>query len=163
MDELDLDQQRDAIIEEIKRVFPVDKPPKALVKDRNVYEGKGLLALFDGKTWIEVVNHPDLIYTMSEIEYLWAMKERTFIYYLPAFLVTTLNDQSWTMSSNPFSQIMEFAPEFGSDKLQAIISYCIYQEQYWRSQQFKGNYEAKLFESWALKLLFLLDEKKPKS
>jgi hypothetical protein len=162
MNDVELDKQREEIIEEIKRAFPVKAPPKGLVKDRREYHSKSLLELFEGKTWVELINHPDLAYMMSDVDYIRAIKERTFIFYLPAFLITTLNDPHRTVYTNGFIEIWRIASELSIDKLQAVITCFTYQEKFWRNKD-SDDREAKLFEDLALSLLVSLDKKKSKS
>lgn len=162
MSDVELDKQRDAVIEEIKQAFPVKVPPKAIVKDRSEYHNKVFLELFEGKSWTDLINHPDIVYVMSDVDFVRSIKESTFTYYLPAFLISSLNEPDRSIWSYGLTEIWKMASKFNSDKLQALISYFTYQEKFYRSRH-RNDYQIKLFEDLALSFMVLLDEKKPKA
>jgi hypothetical protein len=161
MNNIDLDKQREAVIEEIKKAFPLKARPKGLVEDyyRTAYEGKQLLEFFKIGNWIKAIDHPDIAYILGDVDFRLAMTEKAFAYYLPAFLITTLNEPYKLAISTAHVQIGRIAPELDVDKLQALIAYFTYQEQFWRGEQF-NEYLLESAEDMLLKLLILLDQKK---
>jgi hypothetical protein len=164
MSKLDLDKQRDAVIEEIKRVFPVKPRPKEIVEKqfRENWEGKQLIELLEDKSWTDLVDDYSFVYTFGDIDDIQVMTEKTYTYFLPAFLVQTMMLPNDEASTNAFVEIMSIAPKIDVDQLQALVSYFTYQEQYWREESFDMFFVQKI-EDILLRLLFLLDEKKPKS
>jgi hypothetical protein len=161
MDKVDLDKRRDEIIEEIKRVFPVKPCPRDLINKRfcRDYEGEKISALFEGKTWFELVNHSNIVYMMSEGDYRGVLTDKSYIDYLPAFLITTLTNRSVVVLRSAFVQIKNIAARLNIDQLQTLVTYCTYQSDYERDEDLRYNF-AEEYDDLMLHLLFALDEKK---
>ena len=164
MNNIDLDKRRDEIIEEIKRVFSVKPRPKELVHKhfRKNWEGQHLIELFEGKSWTDFIDNYSFVYKFSNIDSIGVMTEKAYTYFLPAFLIQTTLQPNDEVSQNTFIEIKSLASKFDVDQIQALIVYFTHQEQYWRVESFDTTFVQKI-DDILLRLLFLLDEKKPKS
>jgi len=164
MSDVDLDKQREEIIEEIKRVFPVKPRPKELVHKhfRKNWEGKFVIDKLEGKSWTDLIDDSSFAYSFNDIDFTSVINKKAFIYYLPAFLVFTVLRPWDIVSQSAFIKIKEILPELGVDKLQVLISYFTYQGEYSRNAGLRHSF-AENYDDLLLHLLFALDEKKPKS
>jgi hypothetical protein len=161
----DLTQKRAAIIEQIKRVFPKNPPGKGnkgikVTSRRSEYEQKALLELFDGKKWEEMASYPGIIYTLSGIDYVGFMDNKAYLYYLPAFLVSALNEPfSWENVNPPLEKIYWLMPKFSLDQVNTLITFFEYQiaiRQNDEMDYFWGFIPK--FETMILHLMFRRDE-----
>jgi hypothetical protein len=126
-------QKRDEIIERIKQVFP--KKPRLMGKkatfeithsNADYYpEGRDLREVFNEKRWEELIDNPDIIYMMSDVDYAGLIHDKAYLYYLPAVLVSTLKGSSfpWEYSYRLFEKIREFLSRFTLDQLETLIAY----------------------------------------
>jgi hypothetical protein len=142
MSEQDDLAQRDAVIERIKQAFPKNPPAKGkkgvkVTQGRSDYASRKLIEAFEGKQWEDMLAYPSLVYEMSDIDFTRVMTDKAYRYYLPAFLIVTLNDPStWIFTSGPFEKLYKFSSRFNSQELESLISYFKYQIEY--RQQYRG-------------------------
>ncbi len=157
----DLAQKRDAIIERIKQVFPKNLPTKGkkglkITEGRSDYSSRKLIEIFEGKQWEDMVTYPGIVYYLSDIDYMRAINDKAYRYFLPTFLIATLKEPSaWIYTSNPLEKIHSFASQFNLDELDAVIAYFEYQIEYRETYWGGLIYE---FENMLLHLLFRRDE-----
>jgi hypothetical protein len=162
----DLEQQRQELIERIKQVFPKNPPGKGsnkqfkIVQGRREYEEKKLTEVFEGKRWEEMVSYPGIEYYLSELDFVNVISDKAFLYYLPAFLTTTLNDPQkfpWVYSSWLCEKLYNVVSKFSSDELDIVISYFEFQTNYCYKHD-PDNPFLQSVENLLLHLLFKRDE-----
>lgn len=157
----ELAQKRDAIIERIKQVFPRNPPSKGkkgvnITKGRSDYEERTLIEAFEGKRWEEMLSYPGLVYQMSDVDFTRVMNDKAYRYFLPAFLIATLNDSSrWIYIDHPILKIYEFLRKCSLKELDVLIAYFDYQVEYRRVHGMR--YQESL-ENMLLQLMFRRDE-----
>ena len=102
-----VDEHGQKVLEKIRQAFSTEvqrKRTKRWIEElelfsrrtsRDIYYvgvSEQLMNLFAGKRWEDIWNNENILYYMSEIDYLRLISEEAFAYYLPAFLSATIGD-----------------------------------------------------------------------
>jgi len=164
----DLDSQRQTLIERIKQVFP-EKPSvhgkgglKLLEDYVAPYDYQHLRETLEGKLWEEIISEPSIIYTLSEIDYIRDMTDEAYMYYLPAFLVATLNNPlKWAMYSMVIETIYDLRAKFTPEQIDVLIAFFDFHARLQRSYpQYPnvGNDFLEAIEDIQLKLMLWRDK-----
>ncbi len=113
MDQADLDKQREVVTAKIEKAFPKERQTKGkakLTRGGYPYESRILKEALEGKSWQEVVNHAQIVYYLSEVDFMAALSERAYDYYFPAFLITSLNEpKAWVY----YSFVLDYIERLG--------------------------------------------------
>src|SRR5690349_4775435 len=102
----ELAQRQDAIIERIKQVFPKNLATKGkkrlkITQGRSDYSSRKLIEIFEGKQWEDMIAYQGIVYYLSDVDYMRAISDKAYRYFLPTFLVATLKEPSaWVYTSN---------------------------------------------------------------
>jgi hypothetical protein len=120
----ELDKLREDVIEKIKRAFPKHWQPKGkskLTRDGYSLEARPLKEALEGKTWQNVIGNPHTIDYLSEVDFMDALTDRAYAYYLPAFLVATVNEPDrWIFYSFVLEEIVQIAQKSSAAKVEAL-------------------------------------------
>lgn len=130
----ELDKLREEVIEKIKRAFPKHWQPKGKQKLIRAwsggYEADRLRELLEDKNWQDVVG-TDIVYYLSDPDYYVVLTDRAYAYYLPAFLVATLNEPDrWDSYTYVLDKIVQIAQKSSAAKVEALIAWLEFQKQY---------------------------------
>jgi hypothetical protein len=124
----DLEQRRQAIIERIKQVFPKNPPYKVkrslkVTTNKTHYEHRKLAEIFEGKQWEELVEYSDVVYYLSDVDFLRTIHDSAYLYYLPAFLVAVLQKpRALVYYSFPLEKIKQLLSTFPIAQIDALIA-----------------------------------------
>src|SRR5258708_1959172 len=132
MNKTDLDKQRQEIIEEIKRVFPVTAPFSGVLTNADSHRAAvdRLMPMFDGKNWLEVASHRSAVYNLSEVDHLRAITDEAYTYYLPALLLAMLKTEQTDILTMELvrERIQKTSPMLSLDQLQVLIACVDYEK-----------------------------------
>jgi hypothetical protein len=133
MNDIDLDKQRDEVIEKIKLAFPTSIFTGKLYNNdlSYTYENERLTEMLSGKNWLEVVSNQKVFYYLSDVDFLRAITGDAYHYYLPALLTASLIEPDRLFySQSTYQQISEIATSLTVKQVKAIIGYLECQEKY---------------------------------
>jgi hypothetical protein len=163
----DLNVLRNDLIERIKVAFPKHPPIKGkhklTIAKGSDYHAEKLRALLDGKRWDEVIDAEHLIYAMTDYDYLQQMEYKAFLYFLPAFFIAALKDNShWTYYHPILEDIFILRETFSIEQLEILISFLDFHSRYIRFYELHFGYDpfTEAIEDTQLRLMLYLDEKK---
>jgi hypothetical protein len=136
-----LDDQRDDLIARIKAVFPKNPPGKGkkgvrVSNSLDKFAKRELESLFEAKRWQEVIYEPNLIYRMTDADYLASMTQKAFIYYFPALLVASVNapaTEAWLYNSYFSTKLSHIMNLFTIEQLQTLVAFHEFLAAFWRS------------------------------
>ena len=161
MSELNPSPETIAIIEQIKRAFPNKNKEKLRIArsiDPWPFYKQRLEEIFEGKYWEEVISYPNIIYCLSDVDYLREISDKAYFYYLPAFLVATLLQHQWTFYSYSLEKIQSFLPKFSLEQIDVLISYLEYWVAFERSQGIYVEDFVEALEDTQLRFMLRRDE-----
>jgi hypothetical protein len=162
-----LDDQRDDLIARIKAVFPKNPPGKGkrgvrVSTSYDKYSKRELETLFEGKRWQDVVYEPNLLYRMTDADYLASMTQKAFVYYFPALLVASINApataaETWLYSSYFSTRLTNMLNSFSVEQLQTIVGVYEYIAAFWREWRDEGIVSS--LETLQLALMLYIDKR----
>jgi hypothetical protein len=159
-----LDEQRQVLIERIKQVFPKKprgrgKKVRKLVRGKERVAGERLKETFEGKSWEEAVSNPSVVYNLSDVDHLWEITDEAYLYYLPAFLVATLNrPERLVFYSFPFFKIGNLFSKFSLEQLDVLIRYFEFLVQFWQQYEIYDIHFVEAAEDIQLRLMVYRDD-----
>jgi hypothetical protein len=114
-------------VEEFRQYFPIDKPdPEDMFYIRNdirEYEGNIYRDIFDGMTWIDVIDSIGYKYCpMERVQTLGFMKPKGLNYYTPAFFCYFFNTLDEELMNKYFSSVTLSNDDRFSDKQSEFFS-----------------------------------------
>jgi hypothetical protein len=134
MNDIDLDKQRDAVIEKIKKAFPSQRHTKGKAKLTHggyPYESEILKKVIEGKSWQEIIQQPHIVYYLSEIDFMAAFSKRAYDYYFPAFLIASVNEpNAWVYYSFVLEYMGRLAEHSKVERLEALVAWLEFQLEY---------------------------------
>ena len=155
----DLAQKRDAIIERIKQAFP--KSPRTKGKLRitknSSSASRDLKEMLEGKKWEEVMGHRSIVYRLSDADYLFAITDEAYHYFLPAYLVDNLYNQSdsYTLA---YERIRHLLSKFTLEQIEILIAYFEFQVQAFRNERYTNKDHFEAIDDMLLRLMLRRDE-----
>jgi hypothetical protein len=166
-----LDELREDAIEKIRQSFPQNRRVKRVSKpSADPFYKKRINEYFDRQSWDNLVDDDHVVYNMSDVDYVWAISDKAYLYYLPAFLITSLHQSAYFIFAGiVIKRIGELLPKFTKPQLEALSSFLEFFAQYERNwnetRQHKPQKVArdpilKNVENLQLSLMIRLDEVK---
>jgi hypothetical protein len=136
MNDVDLDNLRAEAIAKIQQAFPKERQTKGkakLTRGGYPYESKILKEVVEGKSWQEIIEQPQIVYYLSEVDFMAAFSNRAYDYYFPAFLIASVNEpNAWIYYSVVLDYMWLLAQRSKTAKLEALIAWLEYQLEYLR-------------------------------
>jgi hypothetical protein len=155
----DLDQKRDAIIKQIKQVFPKNPPGKGKLRitKSSAHESSDLKEMLEGKRWEDVIGHRSIIYRFSDADYLFAISDEAYQYFLPAYLVATMYLQS-DLYSLAYEKIKHLLSKFKLEQIEILIAYFEFQAKVFHDEGSTNEDRFKTIDDMVLRLMLRRDE-----
>jgi hypothetical protein len=166
----DLEQMREDVIRKIQATFPKNPPTKnankwKLAKHARQLEGRSIEEKLRGKRWDEIVDADGLQYWFTEPDFLISITSKAFLYYLPAFLIASVDGQyTHFLHRSFFSKVLsESADQMSIEQIEAIVAYFEFHALYYREREArreKDQIVVRALEDMALQWMFKLENKK---
>ena len=148
-----------AIIEQIKRVFPKNPRTKGKLRitKTSSYESSDLKEMLEGKKWEDVIGDRSIIYRFSDADYLFAISDEAYQYFLPAYLVATMYLQS-DLYSLAYERIRHLLVKFTLDQIEVLITYFKFQAKVFRDEGSSNEDRFEVMDDMVLRLMLRRDE-----